>query len=248
MPYIHHYSLNVRHYECDAHGRLHTAALLGYLQEAAFDASAAVGWSAARYAAESLQWLAYETEIMLLYPAEQPPGYADALTVRTWVADMRRVRSLRRYEVYRGEALVAQASTDWVLIDAVKHLPVSIPPQVVSDYAQGETTPSTDQRPPFPRFPATPPDAFTLRRRVEWRDIDPAAHVNNAVYLHYATEALRQAGLAAAFSRYQIEYKLAAVLDDEVAAHAWSEADGACCCVMTRAADGKTLARVRAWA
>lgn len=252
MPYVHQYIVNVRHYECNAFGRLHPATILGYLQEAAFDASSAVGWSAAHYAEVGLQWLAYETEIEYLYLPEHPIGYPDQLEIRTWVADMRRVRSLRRYELRRAGELVARASTDWVLIDANSHLPTSIPPEVVNAYSRGEGTPATQQRPAFPRFPATPEGAFTLRRRVEWRDIDPAVHVNNAVYVHYAAEAERQALRAAGISidkvtprRHQIEYKLAAVIDDELDITTWTDESGVRFFTVTRAADGKLIARIR---
>lgn len=256
MPYVHTDVVSVRHYECDFYGRLYLAALLGYMQEAAFAASAAVGYSARRYAEIGLQWLAYETEIEMLNAPERPLGYGDALTIKTWVVDFRRVRSLRRYEIFCDAKMVARASTDWVLMDMNTRYPASIPPEIVTAYAHGEDMSTVAEVPrlPFPRFPAMPDDAYHHRRRVEWRDLDPAQHVNNAVYVHYAAEAERQALAASGRTfeqvvprRWQIEYKLAAVLDDEVDVATWTDttAENTRYCALTRAVDGKLLARIR---
>jgi hypothetical protein len=49
MPLTHTRPFRVRHYECDVHGRLRAASYLRYMQEAAFDASAAAGYDLAHY-------------------------------------------------------------------------------------------------------------------------------------------------------------------------------------------------------
>jgi acyl-CoA thioester hydrolase len=61
------------------------------------------------------------------------PAFAgDAIEVRTWVVNMRRVRSLRRYEFVRvsdGAALV-KGETDWVFVDNHTGRPIAIPKEV----------------------------------------------------------------------------------------------------------------------
>ena len=106
MSYVHTVSFQVRHYECDAYGQVHYANYLRYMQEAAFAGSAAVGYGEARYSELGYQWLAYETSIEYLAPLT----YGETFSVKTWVHDFRRVRSLRRYDFYRDDALVALAS------------------------------------------------------------------------------------------------------------------------------------------
>jgi acyl-CoA thioester hydrolase len=95
---------------------LYHANYLRYMQEAAFDASAAVGYDKARYDALGTLWLAHETEIEYFLPIH----YGDAVEIKTWVGDFRRVRSRRFYEFRRAGAdeLLARASTDWVYLDA----------------------------------------------------------------------------------------------------------------------------------
>lgn len=262
MPYIHTSRFQVRHYECDYFGRLRPATLLGYLQEAAFDASAAVGYSATRYDEIGFQWFAYETQLTVLRPLH----YGDQVEVRTWIHDFRRVRSLRQYEVYLNSELVAHAETDWVFINTQTLYPTTIPPEIVEAYSRGDEVLPAEPRPPFPSFPQTPAQVSTVQRTVELRDLDPAKHVNNAVYLQIALEAEQQtlaaqgwtlprfdeAGVALALKQARIEYKLAAVWGDRLDIDTWAydvtSEEGLRAFLIKRASDGKVLARVlTAW-
>jgi acyl-CoA thioester hydrolase len=259
MPFVHTHEFKVRHYECDVFEELHPANYLRYMQEAAFGASAAVGYPPARYAALNLQWLAYETDLVY----EQPLIYGDTVRVKTWVQDFRRVRSLRQYEFYRGDVQIGQASTDWVLFDTVKQFPASVPPEIIAAYSQGEAVDVAPPRTPLP--PARIPERglLTIRRRVAWPEIDAARHVNNAQYLNYVEDCeaqamhahgwpvtrIRELGATLAHMRHQIEYKQAAVFGDEIEISTWIAAIDATSVlrhfIIKRLHDDKLLARVR---
>ena len=62
------------------------------------------------------------------------PAFAgDRIEVRTWVVDIRRVRSLRRYRFIRvsdGKLLV-KGETDWVFVDAKTGAPLAVPEQII---------------------------------------------------------------------------------------------------------------------
>lgn len=63
------------------------------------------------------------------------PAYAgERIRVLTWVVNMRRVRSLRRYQFLRvaDEQLLVRGETDWVFVDANNGAPRGIPPEVAS--------------------------------------------------------------------------------------------------------------------
>jgi len=63
------------------------------------------------------------------------PAFAgERIKVLTWVANMRRVRSLRRYRFIRvvDEQLLVRGETDWVFVDARDGSPRAIPPEVSS--------------------------------------------------------------------------------------------------------------------
>jgi acyl-CoA thioester hydrolase len=261
MPATHIASFRVRHYECDAYGHLNNANYARYMQEAAFDASAAVGYSKERYESMGYLWLAHETEIEYL----QPVLYDDTVEVKTWVGDFRRVRSRRFYEFRKAgsDDLVAKASTDWVYIERASERPAVIPAEMIAAFApEGQV----ENAPPRQKFPAAPPppvDVYTQRRRVEWRDIDTAQHVNNATYLNYIEDAGIQvsrfygwplarsveAGFAAIAYQHHIEYRHAAVMDDELEIATWASLDGRTKAhryyTIKRVSDGELLVQAR---
>jgi acyl-CoA thioester hydrolase len=82
----------------------------------------------------------------------------------------------------------------------------------------------------IPEAPPAPPQPYTLRRRVEWRDIDQIHHLNNAAYLNYMEECavqslgafgwsvarLEREGIAIVARRHQIEYRQPALLGDDL--------------------------------
>lgn len=225
MPITNTSHYRVRHYECDANGHLNHANYLRYMEEAAFEASAAVGYNRARFEALGTLWLARETHIEYRLPL----FYGDDVQVRTWAADFRQVRSIRKYEFYRDDELVARAHTDWVYLDREAQRPVTIPPEMIEAFT-GSGPVETLPRPPFPAAPPPPPGVFHLHKRVEWRDIDTAQHVNNAAYLSYIEDAGWQVSahfgwpiarcLAEGFGivarSHHIEYHQPARLDDEI--------------------------------
>jgi acyl-CoA thioester hydrolase len=232
MPRTHVRTFRVRYYECDAYGHVNHAQYLRYMQEAAFDASAAAGYDVARYQAMERTWLIRETEIEYLRPLR----YGDTVHVKTWVEDFRRIRSRRAYEFLRGESgsLAARASTDWVFLNTATGHPAAIPRELVSAFCP-EGAPDPAPRPGIPRPPPPPPEVFRVRREVEWRDIDPMRHVNNAVYLTYLEDCGVQVagahgwslqrteaeGLAIVARRHRIEYRQPAALGDELELATW---------------------------
>ncbi len=259
MPLSHVRTFTVRYYECDTHGRVNHTNYLRYMQEAAFDASAAAGYDLARYEAMNRFWLVRETEIEIVRSLR----YGDSVQVKTWVADFRRVRSRRMYEIRLtdSEELVAQAYTDWAFLDSTTGRPVTIPPEMVTAFFP-EGPPET-MRPRFPSPPLPPPGVFRVLRRVEWGDIDGAQHVNNAVYLAYMEEcAMRAAtahnwplarmqteGFAILARGHHIEYRQPALLGDELEFATWlSDVERTSAVrhyTVTRVADCALLARAR---
>lgn len=226
-------SFRVRNYECDANGHLNSVNYLRWMQEAAFDASAALGYDQARYSEIGHYWIIRETEIEYL----RPLYYNDRVVVRTWISDFRRVSSRRRYEFYlegSGE-LCAQAFSDWVYLDAVRQYPASIPKSFAAAFFPEGIPEIYPPRQPFPKPPAPPPGKFSIQRSVSWQDLDPMQHVNNAVYLAYANECgfqaiaafgwhwqrMKEEGLAILLRRCQIQYLEPALLDDELEISTW---------------------------
>ena len=186
-------TFRIRHDECDAYGVLNNAAYLRLAQEAAWRHSIAAGFPPGYY--ESLQraWLARDTEIDYLRPVR----YGELLQVKTFVSATRRALARRAYEfrITGSTELVARAHTDWVFFDLTAAAPASIPAEILEALFGDTQAPAVLKRAPFPAPPPAPAGAVTWRKRVEWRDIDPLGHLNNAVYFSYTEEAAIQAGI-----------------------------------------------------
>jgi len=254
VPLTHICRLRVRHYECGPEGFVHPANYLRYMQEAAFDASAAAGYDMARYEEMGCHWLIHETEVEYLRPLR----YGEVFALKTWVADFRRVRSRRAYELrlVDSDVLVAQALTDWVFLDTATERPASIPEEMRAVFLPEGSMPQAEPRERFPDL-SPPPGAFRQQRRVERRDLDPAGHVNNAVYVAYVEECGRQWAAAegrvprgtAIPRQHHLEYRLPALLDDELVLLTWGAKDAHGQPVrytfVQRATDGALLARAR---
>lgn len=256
-------TLPVRYDECDMYGHVNHATYLRYMQEAAFAASAAVGYDATRYEMMDRAWLVRESDVHYLSPLR----YGDSVDIKTWVLDFRRVRSRRAYEMRRNdtEELVARAVTDWIFVDRTTQRPVSIPSTVAAAYLPDGAPQDAPPRQRFPQSPPPPPGVYRQHRRVQWSDVDPTQHVNNAVYLSYLEDcAIRDAvsrgwpisrmieegGFAIVARRYRIEYRGQALLDDELEVATWisdvKRATAVRHYTIRRAADGELLTRARA--
>ena len=194
MPLTHERAFRVRSYECDAEGRLRPATYLRYMQETAFDATAAGGYDLARYVAMGRTWLARETDLEIV----RSPAYGDRVVVKTWVADFRRVRSRRAYELRLAGAgaLLAQAITDWAFLDSSGQRPAAIPEEIKAAFFPEGAPASAPALERFPAAPAAPSGVYLLWRRVEWQDLDLPRHMNNAAYLDYVEDCAVQATAA----------------------------------------------------
>ncbi len=261
MPATYTATFHVRHYECDAYAHLNNANYVRYMEEAAFEASASVGYSKQRYEEMGFLWLAHETEIEYL----QPVVYGDSVQVKTWVGDFRRVRSRRFYEFRKNgsDELVARASTDWVYLDAATERPAVVPPEMIAAFVPEGLTETPLPRPKFPAFPPPPAGLFTMQRRVEWRDIDTAHHVNNAVYFNYieecglevaefygwSLERTESEGFVAVAREHHIEYRQPALLGETLEIATWVAPSGRISAnrfyTITRPKDGALLAQAR---
>jgi len=227
-------SFRVRYYECDAYGHLNSVNYLRFMQETAFDASADAGYDQQRYAAMDRYWLIRETTIEYL----EPLYYNQEVQVKTWISDFRRVSSRRAYEFRLADSgqLCARAFTDWVFVDAATGQPTSIPEALVTDFYPEGKPAAFPARVPFPKAPAPPAEVYKTHRQVTWQDLDSMQHINNAVYLSYASECgfqavaafgwslerMIEAGFAIVVRRCQIQYLLPGLLDEQLEIATWA--------------------------
>jgi acyl-ACP thioesterase len=228
-PLVHEARYRVRFDEAGPDGRLRTSGLMRYAQDLAWQHSTALGFGRDWYLKRALTWVVRSAELEVL--AAIPMGVD--VVARTQVVGQRRVWARRRGE-FRGEDgnLVAWVHTDWVLIDARGAL--TRIPDVFGEAFKVPEVPGQVNRVPLP---PTPDRALRRSFAVRHYELDPADHVNNAVYLDWLEEAViaassadeTGAGLDALPRRYRLEYAAAADAGMALADAAWRDpgADGA---------------------
>lgn len=111
----------------DANGHVNNVAFVQWMQEAATRHADTNGGTEATRNCQAT-WVVRSHTIEYLGPAYRD----DHLTVLTWVANFRKVRSLRRYRFLRTKdrRLLVRGETDWVLVDRRTGRPRSIPESV----------------------------------------------------------------------------------------------------------------------
>lgn len=127
LPYpdpIHRHRFTVSPDALDRNGHVNNVRFVQWMQEAAVRHFEAVG-GVQHTLALNATWVVRSHMVEYFRPAFA----GDEIEVQTWVANIRRVRSLRRYRfinIADGKILV-EGATDWVLVDAGSGKPIGIP-------------------------------------------------------------------------------------------------------------------------
>ena len=212
--------LRVRSSELSRDGSVGHAVFLQWFQEAAFEASASLGYGMKEFDEMGAAWLMRGIDIEFVQAAHYP----EEIEIKTWVSDFQRVRSHREYEARRANdgTLLARARADWVFLDSRTFALRRVPTEAVAlfepngqlalqpikwlDLAAGE-----------------PLGHFEMTRRVQQYELDWMRHVNNTVYVNWieqqayaAWRAWERDDAALDLQRHSIEYRQAAVGDDSL--------------------------------
>jgi acyl-CoA thioester hydrolase len=110
----------------DENGHVNNVAYVQWMQAIAVEHYASIGGIEAQ--GKDATWFVREHKIEYFLPAFA----GEEIEIRTWVENIRRIRSLRKYEFVRksdGRVLV-RGETDWVFVDAKTGRPLPIPEKV----------------------------------------------------------------------------------------------------------------------
>jgi len=124
----------------DENGHVNNVAYVQWMQDIAVEHYSSIGGIEAQ-GTEST-WVVREHKIEYFLPAFA----GEEIEIRTWVENIRRVRSLRKYEFIRkadGKILV-KGETDWVFMDIKSGSPQAVPEKVIAVFTSTTAhTPST---------------------------------------------------------------------------------------------------------
>ena len=110
----------------DENGHVNNVVYVQWMQDIAVEHYASIGGIEAQ--GPDATWVVREHKVEYLLPAFA----GEQIEIRTWVENVRRVRSLRKYEFIRksdGKILV-KGETDWVFVDTKNGSPLAIPANV----------------------------------------------------------------------------------------------------------------------
>jgi acyl-CoA thioester hydrolase len=133
MPVSSTYSKNITipSYAIDENGHVNNVVYVQWMQDIAVEHYASIGGIEAQ--GPDATWVVREHKVEYLLPAFAN----EQIEVRTWVENIRRVRSLRKYEFARqfdGKVLV-KGETDWVFVDTKTGAPRAVPKEVIQVFA-----------------------------------------------------------------------------------------------------------------
>jgi acyl-CoA thioesterase FadM len=226
----------VRFDEATPSGLIRTSVLLRYAADLAWVHSERRGIGRAWYREHGLAWLVRGVALEILGPIV----HGDVIVGTTTPTAARRVLARRETEFRAADgSAVANLTVDWALTGATG-APTRIPAVFATLFG------TLDQTFAPVRVRAIPPAGAavtTIDLRIRAQELDPMGHVNNAVYLDWAEEAIRATGAAAAARaldaiprRWRLEYLGAASPSAPALVTAWASEGGWSC----RIADAET--------
>jgi acyl-CoA thioester hydrolase len=129
-------SFNIPADAIDENGHANNVAYVQWMQDIAVEHYASIGGIEAQGA--DATWVVREHRIEYLLPAFA----GEEIEIKTWVENIRRVRSLRKYEFVRrsdGRVLV-RGETDWIFVDVKTGRPLPIPEAVSRVLSRSQET------------------------------------------------------------------------------------------------------------
>jgi acyl-CoA thioester hydrolase len=120
----------------DGNGHVNNVAYVHWMQDIAVEHYSSIGGVSAQ--GPDATWVVREHRIEYLLPAFA----GEEIEIRTWVENVRRVRSLRKYEFVRksDDSVLVRGETDWVFVDLKTGRPLAIPEEVSRVFAISRET------------------------------------------------------------------------------------------------------------
>jgi len=132
MPAIYEQLITVPATAIDSNDHVNNVEYLRWMQEVAVSHSSAQGWPDLRYRQLGMVW--YVRSHRIDYLAQAFAG--DQIRLLTWVVNLQRSRSLRRYRFERVSdgRVLATAETDWVFINLASGRPAPVHAEVAAAF------------------------------------------------------------------------------------------------------------------
>ena len=174
---------NIRSYECDRNNNLRILTLMNIFQDMADNHAKQMGLGLEYVLSKGFAWVGTNYALDI----ERLPQMHENIRIETWPSEEKRVGAIRDFEVFsEGGKSIIRASSQWVLIDFKKKRPIGLRENLPEYAVLPERALTTE----FPKLPEVERVDEETKFRVRFDDIDINKHVNNAVYMLWASEAV----------------------------------------------------------
>jgi acyl-CoA thioester hydrolase len=129
-PQIYEVKIKVSVSDIDFNGHVNNLKYLEWMINAAVKHSESLGFNPDTYKKIGSTWFVKSHHIEYKLPAFE----GDKLLLKTWIDEVGKIASKRKYEIYKNEKLLAYGETEWIFVDINTHRPKRIPKEVIEKY------------------------------------------------------------------------------------------------------------------
>ena len=226
----------IRNYEVDRGGVLKAAALLDYLQEAASNHAAHLGFGYEHLVRDKRAWLLNRLDLEI----DRMPNWGETMVIETWPKSGFKMLALRDYRIYvvsdtiPNEATacddgtlaedaqlvqIGRATSGWVLLDTERRRPLRptdhIRAELTSPDEHGIKEPPRKLEAGADQSTGLSADMHVDTRRSAYADIDVYQHTNNARLVQWMIDGLARQG-SPAFRSLSVNFMAEVMEGDEV--------------------------------
>lgn len=173
----------VHTYETDVRGSAKTITLLNFLQDAAGEHAGRLGLSVLDLFKRNMTWVLSRYHVLF----HRYPAMGERLEITTWPSGKGGYFATRDFEVSDANGgPVLSATSSWMIIGLERKQPIKVDEVIDIPYALDKR--ALDD--PFASLPVLASRDAEVGFRVEAAHLDWNRHVNNAVYVQWALEAI----------------------------------------------------------
>ncbi len=129
-PQIYEEKIIVKKSDIDFNGHVNNLKYLEWMVNAAIKHSESLGFNPDVYKKIGSTWFVKSHHIEYKYPA----FLGDELLIKTWIDEVGKITSKRKYEIYKEAKLLAFGETEWIFVDIKTHRPKKIPKEIIEKY------------------------------------------------------------------------------------------------------------------
>ena len=179
----------VHSFQLDVFGRLKPHFFANILEEVSQKHAAELGFASQDISRKGFFWVLGQINIDI----KRFPVRDEKLIVRTAICEFSGFTSIRGFEIFVGEVLVAEMACQWLLLDKESRRPVRLT-EVLEMPATARLV--SEKTKLFDRV-SLPEDAISVgSREIAYSDLDTNQHMNNAKYIEWALDKIPYEWLA----------------------------------------------------